>query len=92
MFERLFEDNGIVYQTMILAEECGELVKEASKCARKEDVFEPDRQKLIEEMADVSIMINELCFYYEIEVEELYEMIDLKMDRLRERFQKGEAK
>lgn len=89
---------GITAQTLMLAEESGELVQAASKANRhlqfKGGTTVPDwdrnipmdlRSGLCEEIADVQIMINQICNYYNITQNELERWYDKKLDRLAER-------
>lgn len=50
----IMQHYGAQHQLVKLCEECGELIQQAAKCADKETDYSED---MIEEMADVTIMI-----------------------------------
>lgn len=68
---------GKEHQTMIAIEEMSELTKEISKEYRGEENID----KITEEIADVYICLEQLQMIYEIEDEDLDEMIQKKMER-----------
>lgn len=68
---------GKEHQTIIAIEEMSELTKEISKEYRGEENID----KITEEMADVYICLEQLQMIYEIEDEDLDEMIQKKMER-----------
>ncbi len=51
---------GIVNQQFMLVEECGELLNALAKLKRGR----ADKDELITELADVSIMVEQLAFFY----------------------------
>lgn len=65
-------------------EEMSELTKEICKDFRGK----LDREHLIEEIADVTIMIYQLLMMYEIGDEEIQQMCERKMERLKERLER----
>lgn len=69
-------------------EECAELIQAINKCLRfpKDEV---KRLNLIEEMADVFIMLLQLQAIYEIEETDLTRMIRFKIHRLYEKIEKN---
>ena len=71
---------GIVKQLHQLAEECSELAVEASHSARKGVTV-----KIIEEMADVLLMIEQVVYLSGIAIEDIDECIRFKIDRQLER-------
>ena len=71
---------GIEKQLHQLAEECSELAVEASHSARKGVTV-----KIIEEMADVLLMIEQVVYLANIAIEDIYECIRFKIDRQLER-------
>ena len=48
-----------------------------------------DREHLIEEMADVTITIDQLMMMYEISGDEIEQMRERKIERLKERMDKA---
>ena len=71
---------GIDNQLHQLAEECSELAVEASHSARKGVTV-----KIIEEMADVLLMIEQVVYLSGIAIEDIDECIRFKIDRQLER-------
>ena len=71
---------GIKKQMRQLAEECSELAVEASHSARKGVTV-----KIIEEMADVLLMIEQVVYLANIATEDIDECIRFKIDRQLER-------
>ena len=67
---------GIEKQLHQLAEECSELAVEASHSARKGVTV-----KIIEEMADVLLMIEQVVYLSGIAIEDIDECISFKIDR-----------
>ena len=67
---------GIVKQLHQLAEECSELAVEASHSARKGVTV-----KIIEEMADVLLMIEQVIYLANIAIDDINECISFKIDR-----------
>ena len=76
---------GIEKQLHQLAEECSELAVEASHSARKGVTV-----KIIEEMADVLLMIEQVVYLANIAIDDIDECIRFKIDRQLERIKKEE--
>ena len=74
---------GIKKQLRQLAEECSELAVEASHSARKGTTV-----KIIEEMADVEIMIEQIIHLAEIDRCDIQDCINFKLDRQMKRMEK----
>lgn len=77
---------GIKKQMRQLAEECSELAVEASHSARKGTTV-----KIIEEMADVEIMIEQIIYLAKIDRCDIQDCINFKLDRQIKRMEKEEA-
>ena len=77
---------GIKKQLRQLAEECSELAVEARHSARKGTTV-----KIIEEMADVEIMIEQIIHLAEIDRCDIQDCINFKLDRQMKRMEKEEA-
>ena len=77
---------GIEKQLHQLAEECSELAVEASHSARKVVTV-----KLIEEMADVLLMIEQVVYLANIAIEDIDECIRFKIDRQIKRIKEEEV-
>nr|DAV75044.1 MAG TPA: nucleoside triphosphate pyrophosphohydrolase [Caudoviricetes sp.] len=71
-------------QKLVAIEEMSELTKEICKDFRGQ----LNREHLIEELADVTITIDQLMMMYEISEEEIVSMCIRKMNRLKERLEK----
>lgn len=69
-------------QILVAIEELAELQKELTKSLRV-DVDYLDSNALLEEIADVTIMLKQLMALFEFNQLELDEMIDLKLFRLK---------
>lgn len=67
---------GIKKQLIQLAEECSELAVEASHSVRKGTTV-----KIIEEMADVEIMIEQIIYLAKIDRCDIEDCINYKLDR-----------
>ena len=67
---------GIKKQLRQLAEECSELAVEASHSARKGTTV-----KIIEEIADVKIMIEQIIYLAKIDLCDIEDCINYKLDR-----------
>lgn len=68
IYEEAMKRYGIAAQSMILAEEAGELVQATSKLLRLNDMSRLGefKEQLAEEIADVQIMIEQVSRYYGI--------------------------
>ena len=77
---------GIKKQMHQLAEECSELAVEASHSARKGVTV-----KIIEEMADVLLMIEQVVYLANIAIDDINECIQFKIDRQLERIKEEES-
>ena len=77
---------GIEKQLHQLAEECSELAVEASHSARKGVTV-----KIIEEMADVLLMIEQVVYLSDIAIEDIDECIRFKIDRQMKRIKEEKS-
>ena len=73
-------------QVVVAIEELSELQKELCKALRDKT----NKENIIEEMADVIIMINQMQMYYKISDEELHKEINYKLNRTKERLLENE--
>lgn len=78
--KKIADHYGIKKQMHQLAEECSELAVEASHSARKGTTV-----KIIEEMADVLIMIEQVVYLAKIDICDIEDCINYKLDRQMER-------
>ena len=77
---------GIEKQLHQLAEECSELAVEASHSARKGVTV-----KIIEEMADVEIMVEQIIYLAKIDRKDIEECIQYKLERQMKRIREEES-
>lgn len=75
-------------QLNIAQEELAELIQAISKWKRYKN--NQARENIIEEIADVTIMLEQLKMMYAIKEEILQDEIDCKIDRLRKRMEEEE--
>ena len=78
--------NGKAMQTVVAIEEMSELQKELSKFIRGKG----DRENLIEEVADVLVMITQIQLMYHIPDDEVEKVMHFKLNRLKERMEQDE--
>lgn len=83
-YKQAIETYGEKAQKLMAIEEMSELTKEICKDFRGL----LDREHLIEEMADVLIMLDQMLLIYKISGEEIISMCERKMNRLKERLEK----
>ena len=76
---------GTQKQSMVAMEECAELIQAISKMQRKGSL-----NNLIEEMADVLIMIEQLKMMFCIKNSVVEKVVDAKIERLSTNMSKGE--
>ena len=81
LYERNIQYHGIEQETTIAMEECSELIQAISKCKRYGCV-DKYRDNLIEEIADVLIIINELQLIYDISNDDIENIKKYKIDRM----------
>ena len=77
---------GIKKQMRQLAEECSELAVEASHSARKGTTV-----KIIEGIADVEIMIEQIVYLAKIDRKDIEECIQYKLERQLKRIEEEES-
>ena len=78
---------GYVEQSMQLIEEMAELTQSINKFRRYET--EDTKNNLIEEIADVSIVLYQLAYLLKIDKEEFNDIIDYKIQRTKKRIEKS---
>ena len=85
----IIEYYGAKHQLVKLCEECGELIQQAAKCADKETDYNED---MIEEMADVTIMIMQfMSILPQVDYALFRQIIREKLDRQIERIESEEG-
>ena len=83
-YKQAIETYGVRPQKLMAIEEMSELTKEICKYFRGK----LNREHLIEEMADVLIMLDQMLLLYKISGEEVGLMRIKKVERLKERLEK----
>ena len=81
IFEKAIETYGADLQKQVAIEEMAELTKEICKDFRGKG----DREHIIEEIADVDIMLQQLMIMYDITTEEMLNAVGTKIIRLSKR-------
>lgn len=84
LYKRMLDKFGDL-QMVVAVEELSELQKEICKAMRGKC----NKEHLVEEIADVKIMIDQIMIHYAIQESEVQQVIDEKLKRTEERF-KGE--
>lgn len=85
----IMQHYGAKHQLVKLCEECGELIQQAAKCADKETDYNED---MIEEMADVTIMIMQfMSILPRVDYALFRQIIREKLDRQIERIESEEG-
>ena len=87
LYSRLMEKFGIEKQTLMLAEEQGELIKAINKRLRFKT---RTSDEIREELADVYIVMNQVRIYFGITLRDVAEEMDKKLERIQYRLKKGE--
>lgn len=80
LYKKLLEDYGYA-QVIVAIEELSELQKELCKALR----YKLNEINLIEEIADVEIMLEQMKLYYEIDEEQLEKVKQYKLERTKQR-------
>lgn len=83
LFEQVLTRWGIINQVFMVMEECGELLNVLAKAKRGR----ASKEEIITELADVSIMVEQMAFFYG-EKDFLIEK-ERKLQRLKERLNKS---
>lgn len=82
LYKQAINQNGLTMQTLVLSEECSELVKACSKLVRKQGNQKANIANLEEEIADVEIMIEQMKLYYGTKRCHIEHIKKEKLDRL----------
>ena len=76
----IFNTYGKSHQVSKLLEEVGEFI---------ETVINEDKENMVQEIADVVVMLKQFQYYYGIEDKEIEEVMKYKIDRQLERIKEG---
>ena len=87
IYQEAIETFGKDMQLTVAVEELSELTKEICKHKRGAD----NKENIIEEMADVYIMLSQLEIIFGISFGDVYRMVEYKVKRLQERIQPRKA-
>lgn len=85
IYMKLIKQNGEKYQCVVASEEMSELQKELSKFIRGKG----NRQNIIEEIADVEIMLEQLRIIFRLNEDEIQLAKNGKLHRLRKKINGG---
>ena len=86
VLEENIRENGVALETVVAMEECAELIQAISKVKRYGFVGEY-KDSLIEEIADVDIVITELLMAFNVTEEEFFSVLDRKIQRVKSRIE-----
>ena len=86
ILKEIMDKYGIEKQTLMLAEEQGELIKAINKRLRGKT---QDSNEIAEEMVDVMIVIAEIREYFGITESEIEIIVKQKMSRIVDRYRRG---
>ena len=81
VIEMAIESYGHTPQKIVAMEELSELIKEISKDLRGQGKIE----NILEEMADVIVMLEQLKVMYGLTIYDIQEAVDKKLERLEKR-------
>lgn len=79
---------GTLPQIVMFMEEAAELTQALSKNIRGKD----NRSDIIEEMADVLIMVEQIKIIFEVDEKEIQDIIEVKLKRIEERIKSHEQR
>ena len=86
VLEGNIKEHGVAFETVIAMEELAELIQAISKVKRYGFVGEY-RDNLIEEIADVDIVITELLMAFNVSEDEFFSVLDRKIQRIKSRLE-----
>lgn len=86
ILEENIKEHGVVLETVIAMEECAELIQAISKVKRYGFAGEY-RDNLVEEIADVDIVITELLMAFNVSEDEFFSVLDRKIQRIKSRLE-----
>lgn len=82
LIDAIIEQNGIQAQTIQLGEEMGELFTAVSHRLRNRTLT---NEHIKEEIADVTFMLRQLIRFFDLDEQEIEEVIERKKQRMKER-------
>ena len=83
----VIEKYGKTMQTVIAIEEMSELTKELTKAIRGSE----NHDAIVEEVADVYIVLHEIQIMYDINLNEVFKEMEFKTERMKERLEEDES-
>lgn len=86
VLKQAIETYGKENQSMMLFEEIAELQKEVCKSLRGNN----NHDEIVEEIADVLIMLEQLKIMHDVQYKELSDMFNFKINRLKERLEQND--
>ena len=86
VLKQAIETYGKENQSMMVLEEMAELQKEVCKSLRGNN----NHDEIVEEIADVLIMLEQLKIMHDVQYKELSDMFNFKINRLKERLEQND--
>ena len=94
-YSAILDDNikahGNNEETVIAMEELAELIQAISK-VRRYGFDGQHKDNLIEEIADVDIVLTELTMMFDVDDKDFYSVLDRKVQRIKERLEENKDK
>lgn len=86
IFYENIKAHGTDFEAGIAMEECAELIQAISK-VRRYGFVGKYRDNLLEEIADVDIVLTELTMMFDVDPDEFFDIRDRKVQRIRKRLE-----
>lgn len=92
---KIINNYGVTNQLKKLNEECYEFIEAVSEYRDvevyiKTPAYEFHRKHMIEEFADVMVMLEQFKAYYELDNQEIMDIMEYKINRQIDRIEKGD--
>ena len=91
IFDENIKAHGTDFEVGIAMEECAELIQAISKVKRYGFVGKY-KENLLEEIADVDIVLTELTMMFDVDDKDFYSVLDRKVQRIKERLEESKDK
>lgn len=88
IFDKNIKAHGTDFEAGIAMEECAKLIQAISK-VRRYGFVGKCRDNLLEEIADVDIVLTELMMMFDIVPDEFFKIRDRKVQRIKERLEEN---
>ena len=90
IFDENIKAHGTDFEAEIAMEECAELIQAISK-VRRYGFVGKYKDNLLEEIADVDIVLTELTMMFDIDPDEFFSIRDRKVQRIKERLEEKQC-